>query len=55
MQKDIEEEEEEVLVNFVWTEEAHEVMIAGNFLNKWESRKKMEKTNGAFRCSYVDS
>ena len=46
---------EEVVVDFIWNEEGEEVMIAGNFLNKWQKKLKMEKVDGVFRLSLVSS
>lgn len=46
-------EEDEIIVEFVWTEGGNEVLITGNFLNTWETRVRMEKVNGAFRKSMV--
>ena len=49
------DDSEEVTVEFVWNEGGEEVMIAGNFLNKWETKLKMTKVDGVFRISLVYS
>ena len=45
--------EEDILIEFIWTEGGKTVKLAGDFLNKWQAALEMELTEGIFKKSMV--
>ena len=45
--------EEDILIEFIWTEGGKDVKLAGDFLNKWQAALEMEQLDGIFKKSMV--